>query len=139
MKSIWLIFIILILFSNMGYSQFQNHYSLSERTITLEIDSVKTSYNLPDSFLIKNSERIWLADLQLKSNFDYIMDYTRGKIDFLRILPTGQQVQIYYRFLPLQIQQNYFRRELLIYQPPDSGKPLTARLPTNKRNIPESA
>ncbi|UCE05547.1 MAG: hypothetical protein JSW07_18360, partial [bacterium] len=139
MKSFWLTFIILILFSNMGYSQFQERYSLFERTITLEIDSNVTTYNLPDSFLIKDSERVWLDSLQLKSKIDYFMEYTHGQIKLLKIFPTDQQLRIYYRFLPLKIQRNYFHRKLLIYQPPDSGKPITTKLPTIRRSSPETA
>ncbi len=139
MKSFWLTFIILILQSNIGYPQFQNRYSLFERMVTLEIDSTITSYNLPDSFLIKNSEQVLLDSLQLKPGIEYVMEYTQGRIKFLKILTTGQQLRIYYRFLPLQIQRNYFHRELLIYQPPDSGKPITRKLPSTKRRTSETA
>jgi len=139
MKSFWLTFIILILVINIGHSQFQERYSLFERTITLEIDSTITTYNLPDSFLIKDSEYVWLDSLQLTSRIEYVMEYTQGRIKFLKILTTGQQLRIYYRFLPLQIQRNYFHRELLIYQPPDSGKPIKRKLPLTKRRAAESA
>lgn len=139
MKSFWLIFIILILFSNIGYSQFQERYNLFERTIALAIDSAATDFNLPDSFLIKYSEQVWLDSLQLKQNVEYIIDYTGGQIKFLKIFPPGQIVRIYYRFLPLQIKRNYFYRELLIYQPDDSGKTISKISSTGRQKTVEAA
>ncbi len=139
MKHIWLTFILTIVITYNGNSQFQEHYSLFERTTTLEIDSAASVYTLPDSFLIQNSERILQDSIQLKNGSDYTLDYNRGQVKFLKTPPAGQQLQIYYRFLPLPIRRNYFKRELLIYQPPDSGRPVIARSPTTKRSAPESA
>lgn len=139
MRSFWLTFIFVILIAYSGYCQFQNRYNLFERMVTLEIDSTITSYNLPDSFLIKYSEQVLLDSIQLKPGIEYVMEYIQGRIKFLKILTTGQQLRIYYRFLPLQIQRNYFHRELLIYQPQDSGKPITRKLPSTKRRTSETA
>ncbi len=110
-------------------------YSLFERNIVLKIDSLKQSYSLPDSFLIKNSERLFLDSLKLKRKSDYRLDYTKGQIFFLRFIQPGKKVQIYYKYFPLQIQRNYFHREVQFFDPQLKGKPSdqkTGTSPTQK-------
>lgn len=126
MKRIWLTFFILL--PAIAFSQFQNHYSLFERNTVITIDSIKKNYALPDSFLIINSEQIFLDSFQLRQRYDYQLNYTKGKISFLKQIPKGKEIQIYYKFLPLQIQQNYFHRELLLYNPELDSLPSTPKI-----------
>jgi len=139
MKSFWLTFIIIISLPYLGFSQFQNQYSLFERTITIKIDSSLSAYTLPDSFLIQDSEQVWLDSIRMELKTDYVMEYMEGKITFLEILPADQSIKIYYQFLPLKIQRNYFRRELLRYQPVDSEKSTIPKTSLVQRKSRESA
>ncbi|MDZ7318225.1 MAG: hypothetical protein ONB11_03665 [candidate division KSB1 bacterium] len=88
------------------------NYSLFERTVVLSIDSLVTAYSLPDSFLIKNSERVMLDSTLLVAGRDYEVDSRYGKITFRYHLLAGQKVRVYYRFLPISLKSRYFLREL---------------------------
>jgi hypothetical protein len=117
MKKIWLTIFINIIFSTSAFSQVQIQKNLFERTTVVKIDSLKQSYFLPDSFLIKNSEQVTLDSLKLRQFSDYRIDYTKGQILFLKSIQPGKKVHLYYKYLPLQIKQNYFHREVLFYDP----------------------
>jgi len=139
MKCFWLTLVIVLQLSYPIYSQIQKQHILFERTVTLQIDTALIIYDLPDSFLIKNSEQVRLDNLQLKRNSDYNINYTKGKISFLRNIPYGKKVQIYYQFLPIQLQQSFFHRQLILFQPEDSTKSTTEKLSTTHRKPPQVA
>ncbi|HEX9974850.1 MAG TPA: hypothetical protein VGD14_22540, partial [bacterium] len=122
MKNIWLILIFIFLMASHVFSQDVIRYNLFERSVTIQIDSTKTTYHLPDSFLIKNSEQVFLDSALLIKNADYFIDYTQGKISFSRSFSPSQFLAVRYQILPIQISQRYFHRNLLIYQPTDSAK-----------------
>ena len=113
MKKSWLTILIFITFPTIALCQFQLKHSLFERNTVLRIDSLQQSYTLPDSFLILNSESIFLDSLKLKQRFDYQIDYTTGQIFFFRSIQPGKKVTVFYKFLPLQIQRNYFHQKAL--------------------------
>jgi len=117
MKTIWHIILILFIFPVIGLPQFQMKHSLFERSTELKIDSLQQNYALPDSFLIINSEQLFLDSLKLRRLSDYRLDYTKGQIFFLKSIQPGKKVQIYYKYLPLQIQRNYFHRKVQLYDP----------------------
>lgn len=121
MKNIWLTLFFIPLIPFTTFSQEKNRYNLFEKNISLQIDSARMTYDLPDSFLIQNSERVLFDSTQLHQNIDYSIDYTKGKFYLKKRLPSDHALNIYYRFLPFKIQQKYFRRELIFYQPADLG------------------
>ena len=106
-------------------------YSLFERNTVLKIDSLKQSYSLPDSFLIKNSEQLFLDSLKLKRFSDYRVEYTKGQILFIKSIQPGKKVQIFYKYFPLQIQRNYFHREVQFFDPRLKDKPADQKTGTS--------
>ncbi len=122
MKNIWLILIYIFFMASHVFSQDAIRYNLFEKAVTIQIDSTKTAYDLPDSFVIKNSESVFLDSILLNNNVDYFIDYTKGKIAFSRSFSPNQLLAVRYQILPLQIPQRFFHRNLLIYQPADSAK-----------------
>ncbi|MCU0646225.1 MAG: hypothetical protein MUC94_18460 [bacterium] len=122
MKNIWLILIYIFLMASRVFSQDAIRYNLFEKAVTIQIDSTKTAYDLPDSFVIKNSESVFLDSIRLNNNVDYFIDYTKGKIAFSRSFSPNQFLAVRYQILPLLIPQRFFNRNLLIYQPADSAK-----------------
>ncbi len=127
MKKIWLTLFIFMIFPAIALSQFQKQYSLFERNTFLKIDSLRKTYTLPDSFLIVNSEQVFWDSLKLRKKVDYQIDYTKGRISFLKQIQPEKEIQIYYKFLPLQIQQNYFHRQALLFNPQINGKPTASK------------
>jgi len=115
-----------------------DHFSLFERTVVLEPDSATRSYQLPDSFLIKGSESVWLDSVRLKPKIDYAMDYIAGQIRFFKAVMPRQTVRIDYRLLPLQIRRRYFLRELVRYEPGDSAKKMLPKRLAKARQSPRS-
>ena len=100
-------------------AQFIRHYSLFERQIKLQIDSTSLSYQLPDSFLIKNSEKIKIDDTELKREVDYKIDYAKGRIFFLSKKVTTKQLAISYQLYPFQLNRQYSHRSPLFFKPAD--------------------
>ena len=132
MKSFGLTFIILISLPCFAFPQLQYRYSLFERIVELKTDSTRTSYNLPDSFIIKNSEQVWRDSVLMNRSSDYVLKNISGQIIFPEALAPGQLIKIYYQYLPLKIQRNYSHRKLLFYQPVDSGQPIIPRTAIKK-------
>lgn len=122
MKNIWLILVIIFLISSHTFSQEPNRYNLFEKSVTIQIDSTKTTYDLPDNFLINDSETAFLDSARLIKDVDYWIDYVNGNITFSRSFSSNQTLTVHYRILPLQISQRFFHRNLSIYQPKDSAK-----------------
>ncbi len=134
--SLTFIFAVIIVFD--GYPQFQQSYSRFERNLILSVDSSTTVYSFPDGFLISGSVRVFQDSVELSPGEDYLIDYTGGKIILKRI--SGQQLlQISYQFIPLQLQRQYFNRELMIYQPQDSSTLVVRRPVVSRRAGAESA
>ena len=94
MKRIWLTYFIFSIFASISFAQFQNHYSLFERSFVLEIDSALANYALPDSFLIQHSESLFQDSVKLESGIDYQMDYVKGEISFLKRIPVSTKINI---------------------------------------------
>ncbi len=111
MKRIRLIWVILLVGPTIIAAQQMTSYSLFERTLILSIDTLETTFSLPDSFLLKNSERITLDSTLLVAGRDYQIDARYGKITFHRRWLTGQKVRVYYQFLPISLKPRYFFRE----------------------------
>ena len=110
-----------VLIASPVFSQVASRYNLFERSATIQLDSTTATYNLPDSFVIHHSERVFLDSTLLKKNIDYIIDYITGKITVYRSFSHHQSLEVTYQILPLQLSQRYFHRNLLIYQPSDSA------------------
>lgn len=82
----------------------------SEKGTTFTVDSDKSQYALPDSFLIPESEQVWLDSLILKRNIDYELNYVTGALSFVRLLPDSAAIQVAYRVLPFSLRKTYFHR-----------------------------
>jgi len=95
-------------------------FNLFEKKVKIQIDSAKTSYALPDSFIIGDSEIIVSGDDTLAAQADYQMNYIEGSITFLMKIKAGITVNAFYRILPLQLQKTYYHRKLVYL--PDSVK-----------------
>ncbi|MDZ7334789.1 MAG: hypothetical protein ONB32_06465 [candidate division KSB1 bacterium] len=139
MKIYWLTCVLAIIIISNGYSQFQHRYSQFERNFSLSVDSSTTVYSLPDSFLIRGSERIYRDSTKLYQGIDYQIDYSRGKLIWLKPIAGMQKLQIYYQFIPLPIRAQYFHRELMVYQPSDSSTPAVRSSIVSRRGASESA
>jgi len=111
------IILTILLFPAIIQAQFQAHYSQFEKKALITVDSTKSHYSLPDSFLIHQSEKVICDTILLVRDRDYQIDYIKGQISFFKKLPHGTQLSLFYRFYPLSLQQQYFRRQRLIYQP----------------------
>ena len=111
------IILTILLFPAIIQAQFQAHYSQFEKKALITVDSTKSHYSLPDSFLIHQSEKVICDTILLVRDRDYQIDYIKGQISFFKKLPHGTQISLFYRFYPLSLQQQYFRRQRLIYQP----------------------
>ena len=88
MKTNWQTILIIFIFPSILIAQFPMQYSLFERNTVIEIDSLRQSYSLPDSFLIQESEQLFLDSLKLESNVDYRLNYTKGEILFRKPSPS---------------------------------------------------
>ncbi|MDW7680599.1 MAG: hypothetical protein SCK70_08535, partial [bacterium] len=119
-KYFWTIFLLLC-FHGWAQAQFQQRFSLFERNLEIEADSTQFEYQLPDSFVIANSEIIQIDSTQLQRLSDYHIDYISGRLRFVEKLRHGTVVSIYYQFLPLSIKNQYYHRRLQHYQIGDSG------------------
>ncbi len=122
MKKLASIIIFLFLIPAQTKAQFQKQYSLFEKNIAINIDSAKTHYNLPDSLLVRDSDKVMLDSTQLIRGEEYKLDYINGKIDFIRLIEPGRKVDIYYQFYPLNIKSRYYHREELTYSSKREGQ-----------------
>ncbi len=88
--------------------------SLADKEIIHSVDGLTLNYALSDSFLIPNSESVWVDSLQLQRESDYLIDYIDGEISFKKLLPPGTIVKIRYRIFPAPIRKNYFHQKIIL-------------------------
>ncbi len=116
MSKIWLTYFVCTILPVSVAAQFQSQYNLFEKSIILEMDSAQVNYALPDSFLVYHSENLTQDGSKLIAGIDYQIDYVKGKISFLKRIPASAKIKIDYWVLPLQLKQNYFHRQALLYK-----------------------
>lgn len=121
MKKVLIIFVLFLTIQQVQAQQ-TNNYSLFEKTATIQIDSTVATYNLPDSFLIQQSEIVQIDSLRLLDSIDYQMDYLHGKITFSKTIPAETKITVRYQILTLNLQTKYFNRRLIFFQSADSAK-----------------
>ena len=100
MKRTWFTLIVILMLSQFVFAQLNEKFSLFERSVILNIDSIGVVYDLPDSFLIKGSASIFLNSKPLLEGKDYNIDYVTGKINFLKPYLLGKEIKLFYKILP---------------------------------------
>lgn len=101
---------------------------LPQDTVQVAADSLLKPFRLPHTFLIPNSEKIYLKILpegklspRLLPNLDYRIDYRQGEVQLLRELPTAGTLLIIYRKYPFPLIADYYHRELQEIAPEDTA------------------
>ncbi len=100
--------------------------------LSTQIHPSDTLIQLPHRFIIETSETLLVGDARrLSGDTDYTIDYNTGIIRFQAgTLFAGSDsvrtLNVFYRFLPLQFKESYFRRQLVVVT--DSARRDTMRV-----------
>ncbi len=86
--------------------------ALFEKDVLILGEGRRGPYFLPDSFIIKDSEKIFI-DQQLQDKEAYTIDYIAGEIRFNESVPRGAQIRLIYKRFPFPIKKQYARRPLV--------------------------
>lgn len=81
------------------------------RITFLEIKADTLVYNLPDSNLLADSEKIFSDSLLLEKDIDYYIDYHSGLISFISLHKLSQSVAIYYYIIP-----DFLNKKVFLYE-----------------------
>lgn len=101
------------------------------RIIRLLLIADSSSYQLPDSCLVTNSERIENGTQILQRGVDYTIDYGKGIITFLNLSELEPSLTITYCVIP-----NFLRQKLLIYEQQSIKDSLQAmQMPLKRRTV----
>jgi len=138
MKNNWLTFLLVFWISAASFGQSQT-YNLFEKTTTATLEPSAAVYALPDSFIVRNSERVALADTVLLRGRDYEMDYTRGIVIFTKKRSTAAPLQVHYQALSLGIKLRYSLRQPIRYRPEQTGRDKATATLTRAPESPKSA
>lgn len=130
----WRLFIILLLFSSSLFSQTKGklvNIRLFEKDLLILGEDRKGPYFLPDSLIIKNSEKIFLDEKPISSS-KYKFNYIDGEIRFLESVAKDVKIRISYKRSPWPVQKEYFHYPLLrrVFGAPTTSESTTARPPT---------
>jgi len=101
----------LVTFSYAQQEKVIGPFRLFEKQLSFTCDSSQACA-LPDSFLIHQSEKIFLQDSLLSAKIDYQIDYLNGRITFLRNMAPGTKLKISYQIIPFQLSKTYFHRKI---------------------------
>ncbi len=88
-------------------------FSLRQRSILLEGDGSKGPYRLPDGFLLRGAERVWVGGELRERGKDYSIDYGRGEVRFFDPVLRGETIRVEYERLPIDLKPLYSHRELV--------------------------
>ncbi len=76
------------------------------------IEQGHTNYALPDSFLIQNSEALFVNDTLRIRNVDYTIDYINGIVTWKLLWPQNTPARMTYHILPIGLRKSYSRHRL---------------------------
>ena len=112
-------------------------YSLLHRETAVTADGTAGPFQLPDRFLLADSETVRVNGILLVRERDYRLDFDTGRITFTEPPSVGDAVRITYQRLPFDLRERYFYRaapdrEDLLSTPGDSlfGPSVSLRSPT---------
>jgi hypothetical protein len=112
-------------------------YSLLDRDVVVVIDGTAGPFQLPDRFLLLNSETVRVDGVLLARDRDYRLDYDAGQITFTEAPAVASTVWITYQRLPFDLQERYFYRAVpgrqdFLRAPGDSlpGSPVSIHPPS---------
>ncbi len=88
-------------------------FNLTDKTFSFTIDSAQIQYTLPDSFIFTDSETVTTGDSVLTRAVDYQLNYIDGMFILKKQLPVGEEINVHYRILPIELEKIYFRRKLV--------------------------
>lgn len=83
-----------------------------EQEFIIPSDSVGIVFQLPDSFIIAETDSVWLDSTLLSKQTDYLADLIPGRLIFKKTLEPGKQVRIKYHFFPVKLRPLYFHQWL---------------------------
>ncbi len=86
--------------------------SLSYRKVVIQAEEKKMFYELPDRFIITNSEILKENNVTLEREKDYLLNTRDGVLLFLKSVKIGQDLTISYYYLPFEIDKEYKRRSI---------------------------
>ncbi len=89
-------------------------FSLFEKEVFLIADSLSLSYQLNDSLLIPDSEKVWADSVLLKNEHDYSFDYIAGILNLKRPPSDKSQIKIQYKIFPFSLKTEYSNREIVL-------------------------
>ena len=96
-------------------------FSLFEKEVFLIADSSSLSYQLNDSLLIPDSEKVWADSVLLKNEHDYSFDYLAGILNFKKAPSGKRQIRIQYKIFPFSLKTEYFNREIVLVKKQNEG------------------
>jgi hypothetical protein len=102
--------------------------SLYEKDLVILGEGRKGPYLLPDSLLIRGSERVFI-DGNLLVEQEYQLDYINGEIRFREVVPQGASIRLIYKLFPVSLKKSYSHRPLLqrVFGAPTSPADQSAR------------
>jgi len=86
--------------------------SLSEKDLLIAGEGRKGPYFLPDSLIVKDSEKVYING-RLLSGDDYQFNYIDGEIRFKMLVPKGAKIRIVYKRLPFTLKKQYQHHKLI--------------------------
>ncbi len=95
------------------YFKSKHSFNLMNRTHEFAGTGSDTTYQLPDEFLVKESETIEVGTLRLRRVADYEINYRFGIITFNFLLEKGLSIRVVYQIYPFQMKSEYFHRALV--------------------------
>lgn len=102
--------------------------SLFEKSYTFSTDSVGTIFQLPDSFLVADSDTFRVDSTRLLPDVDYLLNRVRGRVVFKRPLQSGKIFSVKYRIIPVRLPIQYFHRRISRLAPEDALLPAKTRI-----------
>lgn len=96
---------------------FLTNYDILKREYKFFANDSLGPFQLPDSFILHQSDEVFAGERQLSKNNDYYLNEIKGRIFFSNPLP-GVEVTIRYRTVPISIPLKYQNRKIYSFQLP---------------------
>lgn len=136
MLRILLILPIIFSLTNPSTAQGRKSFDLFNRQVEFESSGSDSLYQLPDPFLIRGSEKVYVNGKALIKGLEYQIDYQRGEIKFIRFPPKGAKIRISYKRIPVNLRRRYFHRKLTLQKlPPPEGAKDSIQMRMVKRDL----
>jgi hypothetical protein len=103
---------------------------LFEKDVIINGENRKGPYLLPDSLIIKDSEKVFVGG-ELQNKERYELDFVNGELRFKDLIHGNVQIRILYKRLPFPLKKSYYRH-------PFQQRALTATMGAISPNQPEN-